>query len=171
MPNYEVMYLFFPKISEKEAKAEIKKTNQIIKQLGGKIEKEEYWGLRELSYPIQHHKQGYYHVVWFKFKKDQVLKLNQKLKSINKLLRFLITQAEPKKLIPLEKQKTETEKEQREIRTTKIKPLKRKKATVPEKKESQIKEEKTEKKIPKTNKSDLKDLDDKLDEILKEEVL
>ncbi len=169
MPNYEVMYLFSPKISEKEAKEKIKKTNQIIKQLGGEIEKEEYWGLRELSYPIQHHRQGYYHVAWFKFKKNQVLKLNQKLKSINKLLRFLITQAEPKKLIPPRKQ--ETEKGEKEIRTTKAKPLKKEKATVPEKKESKIKEEKTEKKIPKTKKSDLQDLDDKLDKILKEEVL
>jgi len=169
MPNYEIIYLLSPKISEKEAKEKIEAGNSIMKELGGKVAKEDYWGLKELAYPIKHHKQGYYHVTWFELDRDQVLELSQKLKSINKILRFLITEASPEKPAPTRKKKVEKEEEPK---TLKAKPLERKKVVTAQEKKTIKKEEKPKgDKVQKAKKSELKDLDDKLDEILKEEVL
>lgn len=167
MPKYEIMYLFSPQISEKEAAEKITQTNNIIKELGGEIEKEEYWGLKDLAYKIEHFKQGYYHITWFKLNKNQVDSLDKKLKSVTHLLRFLITTVTEEKETVVQREEKGKIIEQVEPALPKAEA--KKSVSLPQEEASSEK-----KKISKTSKepkAEMEDLDKKLEEILKEEVL
>lgn len=162
MLEYELMSLFSPEIPEKQIKDETGQINKIISLLNGKIIQEDYWGLKKLAYPIKHFEQGYYHLTWFKLSKNKILELDKKLKTLPKLLRFLITIPEKKKLAILEPPKKKKAPRQKEIGKAEIK-----------KKEGKLKLKKEEKreKRGKKEKVNLKDLDKKLEEILGEEVI
>lgn len=177
MQDYEIMYLFPPQIPPKEFKKEIDKLDEMIKKRGGKITQEEYWGLKELTYPIKHFRQGYYQVTWFQLKKENINELEQKLKLIPKLLRFLITILEGKPFLLLKEEEEEKEtkepskefpKEPIKIVKPKEKKLKRKE---PVQKVTKKKKPKKEEKRKKKEKASLKDLDKKLEEILGEEII
>lgn len=167
MAKYEIIYLFSPQISEPEVKAEIEKTNGFLTELGGKITKEDYWGLKDLAYEIKHLKQGYYHVAWFELKKKNLETFCKKLKTLTSLLRFLIT-AKPKKekIIPAVETK----------QTISLKPKSAPRKAeelqdtlfAPQAKSAPKKEKRETSKKPK---AEMEDLDKKLEEILNEEVL
>ena len=166
MPKYEIMYLFAPQISEKEAQEKITQANHIIQELGGEIEKEEYWGLKDLAYKIERFKQGYYHITWFKLNQDQVDSLNKKLKSVTHLLRSLITTVTEEKEVVI--QREEEGKTIKQVEPT-LPKLEAKKVSLPQEETSP--EKKKISKTPKKPKAEMEDLDKKLEEILKEEVL
>ncbi len=162
------MYLFSPQIPEKEAQEEIVKANDVIKELGGKIEKEEYWGLKDLAYEIKKYKQGYYHINWFTLNKEEVDSLKKKLKSIPPLLRFLITTFVEGQEIIIPQEKTEGSLEQ--VSATLQPQIGTKKAISRPPKETPSQKKKSSK-TSKKPKAEMEDLDKKLEEILKEEVL
>lgn len=167
MPKYEIMYLFSPQISEKEAMEKIAQANNVIKESGGEIEKEEYWGLKDLAYKIKHFKQGYYHITWFKLNKDQVDSLDKKLKSVTHLLRFLLTTVIEEKEAIIQREEKEKIIEQAEPALPK--PEAEKSISLPQ--EEAPSEKKKISKTSKEPKAEMEDLDKKLEEILKEEVL
>lgn len=60
MPLYESTFIARQDISTQEVENLTKQFSKIIEDNGGKIVKDEYWGLRTLAYPIKKNRKGHY---------------------------------------------------------------------------------------------------------------
>lgn len=60
MAFYEHVFIARPDISEAQVKTLAKDYTKIIKDNGGKVTKDEYWGLRSLAYKIRKTKKAHY---------------------------------------------------------------------------------------------------------------
>ena len=60
MSYYEHILIARPDISPQQAEALIEETTKTIVDLGGKVSRTEYWGLRNLAYRIRKHRKGHY---------------------------------------------------------------------------------------------------------------
>lgn len=153
MHNYELLYIVPNQYTDEEAKKIKEKIDQMIKSFDGVISHEEDLGKKKLAYPIKQVAHGYYFLTEFE------LEDGRKLKEINNFLRLdkeiLRAQIITKKKLTeeeIEKNKKRAEaKAKFEARTEKT-----------ETKSVRTSEAKNE-----TKKVDIKNLDEKLEEILK----
>jgi len=53
-----------------------------------------HWGMRQLAYPIQKHKQGYYVLFEAKLDPNRVAEIEQNMRFVEPLLRFLVIRKE-----------------------------------------------------------------------------
>ena len=60
MPYYEHIFIARQDISPAQVEGLTETLAQIVKENGGKIEKSEYWGLRNLQYKINKNRKGHY---------------------------------------------------------------------------------------------------------------
>ncbi|MCT4592618.1 MAG: 30S ribosomal protein S6 [Candidatus Gracilibacteria bacterium] len=60
MKKYELVIILSPENTEKEAQDSAAKIKAHLETEGAKISYEDFWGLRELAYPIKKHTSGYY---------------------------------------------------------------------------------------------------------------
>ena len=58
--NYETVFILTPVLSEAQMKDAVEKFKQVLLNNQAEIIHEENWGLRKLSYPIQHKSTGFY---------------------------------------------------------------------------------------------------------------
>jgi len=115
MKQYEIIYIIPSPFTENEAPAIQKTVAQIIEENGGKIINEENLGNKKLSYSIKNIKRGFYVVLNFEGTSEVVKKIEQKLKLMPEVLRFLITdfvehkKASPESRTTAERKKTASE--------------------------------------------------------------
>lgn len=90
MNSYLLTLVLKPDQEEKDRKALV---DDVKKKIGGKINKEDAWGARDLAYPIKRQTKGFY--VHFEFETDpKVAKdLDKSLKVEEDILRFLLVRA------------------------------------------------------------------------------
>ena len=60
MPLYESVYIARPDISATQVEALTADMTKILEENGGKVTKEEYWGLKSLAYRIKKNRKGHY---------------------------------------------------------------------------------------------------------------
>ncbi len=60
MPLYEHVYIARPDLSAQQVEELTAQYKGVIEQLGGKIEKTEYWGVKSLSYRIRKNRKAHY---------------------------------------------------------------------------------------------------------------
>ncbi|MEX2642243.1 MAG: 30S ribosomal protein S6, partial [Acetobacterales bacterium] len=60
MPFYENVFIARQDITAQHAEALAEQFSAVIVEKGGKVEKQEQWGLRNLSYRIKKNRKGYY---------------------------------------------------------------------------------------------------------------
>lgn len=60
MPNYEVLYIMSPSISEEERKALVAKFKDYVEANKGTVKGVDEWGLKKLAYPIKFKDEGFY---------------------------------------------------------------------------------------------------------------
>lgn len=60
MPLYEHIFIARQDISPAQVEGLTESLSNIVKENGGKIEKSEYWGLRNLQYKINKNRKGHY---------------------------------------------------------------------------------------------------------------
>jgi small subunit ribosomal protein S6 len=60
MPFYEHVLIARPDISPQQVDALVEDVQKTVKDLGGKVSKTEYWGLRNLAYRIRKNRKGHY---------------------------------------------------------------------------------------------------------------
>ena len=197
--SYELMLVIQGQIPEELSKEVVNKVKNTITELGGERINEDFWGRRKLAYKIENQEHGYYDVLNFSIEAENIKKLENEIKLINEIIRYLIIKkiervAEKPKARKEIKEKAViarvTEKEKEEIKEKLVLEKKEglqipeeKKREEPkiekdkaEKKVEEIKEVKPEEKEPKeekvevktTEKERLKELDKKIDELLKE---
>lgn len=60
MPFYESVYIARPDISATQVEALTESLSKIVEDNGGKVTKNEYWGLKSLAYRIKKNRKGHY---------------------------------------------------------------------------------------------------------------
>jgi len=112
--DYELMIVLAPDLKEEQLSAIKTQVAEEMTALGATIEKEDYWGKRELAFEVKNYHQGFYHLIKFKSATDLPNKLKGMLKVNEKIIRYLITKRvifpEPSKLEEVEKKPKAKEK-------------------------------------------------------------
>ena len=93
MKPYELLLIITPDHDENEAEALADQVKGIIEN-GGTLLKIDPWGKKRLAYPIQKRSEGYYVLYIFESAPSFVASLNQSLRVIETILRYMIVQYE-----------------------------------------------------------------------------
>ncbi len=101
--NYELVYILTPKLSEEEVKSKAKVISELLRKEETKVIKEDFWGKKELAYPIKHFDEGWYVLCEFSAEPGEVEKIDKALKLQEDIIRFLIVKKEAKKAVKEEK--------------------------------------------------------------------
>lgn len=91
MKSYELMVIFTPVLSQDEYKAEAKKLNNFITENGGAVVAEDFWGLRQLAYPIQKKTTALYYVLECNLSADIISKFIIQLNRTESIMRHMFT--------------------------------------------------------------------------------
>ncbi|MGD0863017.1 MAG: 30S ribosomal protein S6 [Candidatus Limnocylindrales bacterium] len=94
MRRYELMLVLRPDLADDKVQASLERTARAIAAGGGQIVKQAPWGRRRLAYPIDHHREGSYHVVLFEAPPDAITELERGLLISEEVLRHLVTRVE-----------------------------------------------------------------------------
>lgn len=94
MNNYETVFIATPVLSVDQAKETVKKFEDLIATLGGKVLHSEDWGLKKLAYPIQKKSTGFYFLLDFQMEGTLLAKFEIELKRDERLMRFLTVKME-----------------------------------------------------------------------------
>ncbi len=89
MRPYELMVILEPELEDH--KALVDEIQEVVRNLGGEIEKAEVWGKRRLAYPIQKRIEGHYSVMAFKIEPEKVSEVERILRLKQQVMRHLVT--------------------------------------------------------------------------------
>jgi len=103
--NYELIYILSPKLSDEDAEKLALSFNRQIKENATEIFLEDFWGKKDLAYPINKLEQGYYMLVQFKAERKNIKEIDKKLKLEGEIIRYLIVKKD--NFIPDKKEKKE----------------------------------------------------------------
>ena len=103
MPKYELMYILSSAVSDIDAPAIASEVDKFIADQGGKIISAEMLGKKKLAYPIKKTRNGFYILDSFNLDGKKIGALENKIRSIESIIRFLI--------INLEEQERRSEKD------------------------------------------------------------
>ncbi|MFA5420511.1 MAG: 30S ribosomal protein S6 [Patescibacteria group bacterium] len=156
--RYEMLFIIPNKFTDEEAKKVFEKVKTLITSNEGELTMEDYWGKKKLAYPINHEYYGYYGLIEFNLDRLTVSKINNILRLDKEIVRFIIIKKDVKSEEQIKKDK-------------KIKEKIDKKKDEEEEKEKKTEKKKDEKKKESKKKDggdklDLKNLDEKLDDVL-----
>ena len=93
MNPYELLLIITPDYDESEAEALTNQVKSIIES-GGTLLKVDPWGRKRLAYPIRKRNEGYYVLYIFESAPSFVAELNQSLRVIETILRYMVVQYE-----------------------------------------------------------------------------
>ncbi len=179
MNHYELLLIVSTKIPEQEQESALTKVRETLQQTGVNITDEDLWGRQKLMYEIAKQRYGVYMRYEFDAEQDAVKKIDEALRLLNEIIRFMIVQKRVKTEaeIAQEQRAQERIKQAEEVVQAEQAEAERAAAqtAAEEKQHKQAvpateapadakKESKDESKIK------LEDLDEKLDEILKEDI-
>lgn len=98
---YEIMLLYTPELAETAAQKEVTLFKKRIEESNGKITFEDFWGKRDLEYPIEKKTSGFYVVIQFTLEGDELRNLDEELRLDTKILRHLVTKVPETEESPL----------------------------------------------------------------------
>lgn len=169
--HYELLMIFPVNIEEKQRQEVLKKIFDSINQDGGNVQEPAIWGNQALAYEIKHQTNGFYVLVEFDQESEKIKKMDADMRLMPEILRYLITKKKIKSEADIAKEKMIQEKiASKKDEAAKQEVISREKEV--KEKEEVIKKKEDKIKAAKSNvgKISLDDLDEKLDEILKEEI-
>jgi small subunit ribosomal protein S6 len=94
MALYEHMLIARQDISAQAVDALATHLKTIIENEGGKVEKQEYWGLRTLAYRIKKNRKGHYVLLNLNAPSNAIFELERQLKINEDVLRFITVRVE-----------------------------------------------------------------------------
>lgn len=89
MPLYESVYILRQDISSNDVDRITDDFINIIKNGGGSLIKNEYWGLRNLAYEINNNKKGHYVLLAFDSDVPSLREFERKMKLSEDVIRFM----------------------------------------------------------------------------------
>ena len=94
MNKYELAVVLNVKLEDEERAAAIEKVKGYITRFGGTVTNVDEWGKKKLAYEIQHMKEGYYYFIQFDAEADVPGQLEQAVRIMDHVLRFLCIRQE-----------------------------------------------------------------------------
>jgi len=152
MKTYELTYIVSPEITSEEAEVKAKEIESIISSKEGTILRQSNPNAKALSYPIKKHASGFLGILEFQMEPEQLLELKEILSKDGKIVRHMIIIKEAAMM--------------RKERRTRTKPIPAFKIE----QKTEVEDVKKEKPVKSTEKEkvELKDIEQKLDELLGE---
>jgi ribosomal protein S6 len=105
MRYYQLTYLISPELEKEELKKIEEKIMELLKKEGGIFDKLDSPLKRSLFYPIKKFREALLGSCYFFLEPESLKSIKEKLKSEDKILRFLITSEKAPKKIPLPKKR------------------------------------------------------------------
>ena len=153
MKSYELTYIISPEITNEEANAKGKEIESSIQSKEGLILRQENPNAKTLSYPIKKHASGFIGVLEFQIEPEKLSEINEIMKKDDKIVRHMVIIKRP-------------------VRERKIRRARKEAAPILEKSEKiemqRPEQEPSPIKTESKAKVELKDIEQKLDEILGE---
>ena len=94
MALYEHMLIARQDISAQQVDALATHLKTIVEEQGGKVEKQEYWGLRSLAYRIKKNRKGHYVLLNLNAPANAIVELERQLKINEDVLRYMSVRVE-----------------------------------------------------------------------------
>ena len=94
MNDYELTMILDPDLTSENQKKILEKFKKLIEDGKGKISKKDDWGKKELAYPINKKKMGFYFFWEIKTSADGIRQTDKKLKTEEGIMRHLIIRKE-----------------------------------------------------------------------------
>ncbi|MEN6392481.1 MAG: 30S ribosomal protein S6 [Anaerolineaceae bacterium] len=91
MREYELIFIVHPDLDENAFKEIVDRVTGWITEGGGQVLKADFWGKRQLAYPIKKHKEGQYMFLHIMMEPAFSAQLERNLRLSEPILRFLIT--------------------------------------------------------------------------------
>jgi len=162
--HYEILFIIPNKYTDDEARQVYERVEKMIKDNGGHITFNEYWGKKRLAYDIKHNSFGYYGLFEFDLERENMAKLDSLLRLSSEVLRHQIVSKKTKSAVEIAK----NEAIQAKIDSKKAIKAASERENISKKKEVSVKEADTK---TTDRRAELKDLDKKLEHILNAEDL
>jgi len=103
--TYELTYILDSVLDEKGLKDMVDRVNKFIKKSKGEVLQVEEWGIRNLEYPINKRKSGYYVNLYFTGTPDIAPTLEKALRINEHIFRYMVLKLDAKMLRHYEKTK------------------------------------------------------------------
>jgi small subunit ribosomal protein S6 len=87
---YEAVYIFDPALDEPSINSKLEGYHALVTGGEGQVAAVDHWGSRQLAYPIEKHKTGYYVVAQFHGNPEALPEFERALKLEEGLLRYLV---------------------------------------------------------------------------------
>ncbi len=94
LKSYETVLIFNPVLKEKEVQEVIGNYRELLKSYKADIVEEDFWGLRQLAYPIKKKTTGFYLVLEYKVDATAIDRLEIQFKRDENIMRFLTIRME-----------------------------------------------------------------------------
>ena len=94
MKKYELALVVSAKVEDEVRLATVEKAKDAITSLGGQITNVDDWGKKQLAYEIQKMNEGFYYFIQFDAETTMPGELEQKLRIMDNVLRYLCVKAE-----------------------------------------------------------------------------
>ncbi len=91
--QYEVMAIINSDSKDAEKGAFFARFAKLVESIGGKASAEDFWGVRNFSYPIKKKTSGVYTVIEFTLDGEKLKELDKKLKLEKEVVRYMLTQS------------------------------------------------------------------------------
>lgn len=91
--KYELMFVVNV-ADEEKIKAAVQLVQDVIKKIGGTVDKVDEWGKRALAYEVKKQREGYYVVVDFQADPAQISELDRVIKIHEEIIRHIIVKLE-----------------------------------------------------------------------------
>ena len=94
MAFYEVVFAAKPDLSRQDMDKLADEYAEVLKELGGKQVKREYWGLRGLAYKIQKISKAHYMLLGVEATAEAIAEISRKLRINENIIRHLVARVE-----------------------------------------------------------------------------
>ena len=94
MNKYELAVVVNVKLEDEERAAVIEKVKEYIVRFGGTVTDVEEWGKKKLAYDVQKMSEAFYYFIQFDAASDAPAKLEQDVRIMDNVLRFLCVRAD-----------------------------------------------------------------------------
>jgi small subunit ribosomal protein S6 len=89
MPLYEHIYLARQDVSPQQVEEMTNNLTEVLSQGGGKVTKNEYWGLKSLSYRIKKNRKAHYSLLNIDAPSQAVAEMERQMRINEDILRFM----------------------------------------------------------------------------------
>ena len=94
MNKYELAVVVSAKIEDDARAAVVEKVKDLITRFGGNVTEVDEWGKKRLAYEIQKMKEGYYYFVHFDAEATVPAEIEQRMRIMDNVLRYLCVKQE-----------------------------------------------------------------------------